>query len=293
MGLRYNWFGKTPKAAMKKVKTLKKQAELKRAASESPHQEVRLYALSRLDDPREILEIASACPNISARIDACGALSDQMVLARIARGDSEESVRFAALSQVTEPGMLCEIAQWGEVAVAMAAMRRILDESALKGIALSDHAYVDVRYQAIKRLTDQQTLLYIARNPKAIHDFEYAIGTMAENSVHELLFDPKTAGETARYLTQRHSAERASELLQGCDEAILEAIVSDATDRFDRVGGTRDSDLLLLRELYRTNEGSRRFIEPISRHHDHEVGSNACGYTHTSSHFDFAEELRP
>lgn len=171
---------------------LKNQSFLEDVAQNAKSKYCREEAVKQLANQLLLAEIAKNDPDRNVREAAIERIDDQKILAWIARNDKEEFVRYAAIEKLNDQAVLSWIAQNGSsgrgVAISKINDRKILNkiyESApkewIRKLALiglldknellreaksaSDYSF---RIACVKRISDQNSLLEIAKNVQEI-----------------------------------------------------------------------------------------------------------------------------
>lgn len=149
------WMSDNVSKALDIVKKLKNQKTLIKVATEAPYADVRITALSMIDDQGSIENFALHDSREDVRMAALQRLINQGVIEQVALSDNESKIREEAVRRVTSQERLKQVALCDkDEAIRHAAIDVIKDESMLAEVAKSGYGKGADKVEAAEKLTD-------------------------------------------------------------------------------------------------------------------------------------------
>ena len=143
--------------------------------------ELRMVEIKKMTDQNQLVEIAindkssykpfgykgnkSWCAPFGCA--AVESLTDQGLLHYVAKKAEEEEIRIAAVEKITNQSLLEDILEkcYGDYYICMAAVNKLIDQSAFAKVANNNNHYFEVRETALNKLTTKSQLKEIATTP--------------------------------------------------------------------------------------------------------------------------------
>jgi len=150
---------------------------------------IREEAIEHLTDQNTLGWIAKNDDYVFNRHSALRKIIDQSILEDIAKNAGDSYVRIAAIDKVTDQAVLAWIAQNDpDRDTKISAIHKLMDQVVLGKIARGEGIIpmLEVRFAALKNLTDQTSLGWIAKNDSAIGIRIFAISKLIDQ--HLLVF---------------------------------------------------------------------------------------------------------